>query len=254
MSALSSINMASDQVKNRWAGSEFRFALHGETIAQELAWLGVRVRKIAEGEDMLRTGIDAGRFEAARQPLLAEVALLYHALCARREIGIDAGDAGPRIFKVKTARAIGAGGNTVAAADAAMPIHHHNAVVAFPGGLRRTDARAGRIGAMVAKQRNHRLCDGLRGVAGLRGRKDCGVRFGPEPFHFVRAVGNLGNVVRGVAGMDAGVAAILFAAFPEIDDHAPARELCRRCARTRCRLVGGSHGRLASGCKERKSG
>ena len=148
---LSSISMASHQIKNRGPSAEFRLALDGEALAQQLPRLGVRVREIAEGKNVLRTGVDAGRLEALRQPFLAEVAFFHHALGARGEIGIDAGNAGPRIFPVEAARAVGTRSNAIAAADAAVPIHHHDAVIAFECGLRRANARARRIGAVIAK-------------------------------------------------------------------------------------------------------
>ena len=75
---------------------------------------------------------------------------------------------GPGVPPIEAARAVGTGGHAVAAADAAVHVHHHDAVLLpLPGRLGGADLDAGRVRAVVA-QHQHRLL--LQGVGHVRVR------------------------------------------------------------------------------------
>ena len=118
-------------------------------------------RRIAAGRRRrraLRAGLDARGRPALGQPLLAERALLDHALRAGGYVRVRCramcGRGSPQL---KLREPYGQRGHAVAAADAAVLVHHHDAVVSLPRGLRRADAHARRVVAVVAEDQHRRV-------------------------------------------------------------------------------------------------
>ena len=111
-----------------------------------------RVLQIAEDDRVVAgrgTGIGTG---GGIRPVVAaadaQVAALHTTLAAR-----DPGQLVVHHLMDEAARLVGAGHHAVAAADAGMPVHHHDAVGALERGPGRADVHTGRVLAVLAHQR-----------------------------------------------------------------------------------------------------
>ncbi len=91
---------------------------------------------------------------------------------------------------VEAARAVRTRGHAVAAADAAVPVHHHDAVVAPPGGLGRADPHAGRVVAVVAEHQDRLAGQAPRRRTRLLVREGALERLLPDPLDLVPRVGD----------------------------------------------------------------
>ena len=158
---------------------------------------------IAEDQGFLLTGDDTGRKHPFGQPLLAEVAFLHDAFGARRKIRIDLRDKRPGITVVHASCAVGAGGHAKPATDAAVIVHHDDAVRSLERGLRGADPDAGRIRAVVAQNRQPQFLKVLSLIRMIFTGEDGGKRFRPDPFDLILGVAEIGNIVNRVTGGDA---------------------------------------------------
>ena len=138
-------------------------------VRQQAVDLRVRIVQVAEGARPHRTRHHAGRGHVRIQPghqpacqaaidaLVAEGAFLHHptrpAFYLRRAPFWHRRVVSAELLPVERPGAVRAGHFTVAAADAALVIHHHNPIRAFIGGFDRTYPDARGIVAMLARPR-----------------------------------------------------------------------------------------------------
>jgi len=115
---------------------------------------GVLILQIAKHERSARTGFYAGWPKPLIQAFSTERTFLDDTLRTGGKILIRHSDERAGILPIEAARAIGTRDHTVSAADAAMPVHHHNTVFPPPSGLRRAYTRTGRIAAVITKNKN----------------------------------------------------------------------------------------------------
>jgi hypothetical protein len=100
-----------------------------------------------------------------------------------------------------------------------MLVDRDHPVVSLPRGLCRTHADTGRVVAVVAEDQHVASPEGCGERVRVLNSEDTLERLLPHPFHFVPAFGNGGDVVREVAGVDAGPAAMDVEAPAHIDRH-----------------------------------
>src|SRR5574337_1241297 len=147
--------ITSYQIVHARSGPDLGFAPDGIARLDELPDFRVLVLEIAEDQGVLGRRLHAGRLFPDGQTLGAEGALLHHALGTGRifpvrQLGFQIGRR-PRIAVVEAARAVGTGRHAEPAADAAVHVHHHDAVLlALERRLGRADPDAGRFFAVVA--------------------------------------------------------------------------------------------------------
>src|SRR5512139_307486 len=204
--AFSSIATSHDVIDVR-AGAQFRLTAHGEMGIEEFPNLRVGILHVAKYQSFrLLHGLHARRHEALGQPVGAEGALLHHPFAAHGISGIrwllvfEVG--GWRILVVEASCPEGTAGHAVTATDAAVLIHHDEAVIPLPGGLGGTDPDAGRVGAVVAEQEERLLLQFLGQVEVLLTGERMLVVVGPEPLDLLLLVVVRRYVVELMAGLD----------------------------------------------------
>jgi hypothetical protein len=159
--------------------------------------------QIAKDQTLLSAGLDAGGDKTPRKPLLTEVTFFDDSLRPGRKLQVDLFDERPGIFPVKASRSIRATRHAVAASDAAVKIHHHDAVFSLPGGPGRTVLYTGGVFAVIA-EKGHGIDPVILGREFERMfRKYLVIRDGPDPFDLFFAVAEIGNIVDSMAGVDA---------------------------------------------------
>src|SRR5271157_2373176 len=205
------------KVEHVRAGAQLGVAAEGVARLEKLRDGGGWVRRVAENHGFEGAHLDARRLEAARQALVAEGALFDHALFARGICRVDGAQKRPRVAPVEAARAVGAGGQAITAADAAVLIHHHQAVaLALPGGAGGAYLDTRRMFAVIAEQRDGSAGDGGAGV--FLAERIFEALF-PDPLDFAAGVGNPRYVVGRVAGLRAAGAAAVSPAPRQVDGH-----------------------------------
>src|SRR5262249_17014590 len=127
-------------------------------VRQHPADLAVGIEEIAEDARAGGAGLHARRVPPPARALNAERALLHDAALPQAvaeivlvRVHLVGGHHG--LAPVEAARVVGAGGDAVAAADAPVVVHHHDAVRLHPRGLHRADVHARRplaVGALRA--------------------------------------------------------------------------------------------------------
>ena len=140
-------------------GTNGLFAPDSVMGSNQFTDLGFRIVQIAEGQFSLGS-LHAGGQLADSQPLCAEIAFFHHPFHTGGEFFIGLGDKGPGVAKVEATGTVRTGHHAEAAADAAVKVHHHDAVP-FPleGRLCRTGAHAGWIFAVVAQHQKRLVLD-----------------------------------------------------------------------------------------------
>ncbi len=142
-------------------------------MREHLPDFGIRIEQIPEDPRAGRT-----RFETRRQPAIAravqtEMAFLHHALRpdAIAQVGLVRIDLIRRddgLGPVEAPRMIRTRGFAVAAADAPVVIHHHNAVCFLPRRLDRANVHARRMLALLALHRHVKLVRLRHGMIVMR--------------------------------------------------------------------------------------
>src|SRR5574337_789062 len=139
------IRATSHQVVDLRLGAELGLPPDGVPDPEQCANLRRWVVEVPEDQGLLAAGQDTRRPLPLRQALLAERALLHHALGPGRKFRGQRLDVRLGIHAVEAAGAVGAGRHAVPAPDAPMPVHHDDAVCPPPGGLGGADADAGGV-------------------------------------------------------------------------------------------------------------
>ncbi len=172
---------------------------------------GLVVGQVAEEEGAV-AGRDAGRELALGEELGAEVALFHHARLPGGIVREGFLDIGPGVPPVEAPGREGATRHAVAAADAAVHVHHDHAVVPPEGGLGGAHPDTGRIVAVVAEQQEGHVLDLLVHVLLIVPGEGVFVMVGPDPLDLpayelfrghgvlrVHRVGEIGDIVDQVA-------------------------------------------------------
>ena len=149
-------HLTSYQVIDLRLSPEAWLAPDGEPLREQHTYRRIRIRHITKMNRSMGAGFNTGGDLPRGQALPAQVALLHDSLCPRRKVWVDFLQEGSWIDPVEAPGTIRTRCDAIAAPDAAMRIHHHNAVLALPRCLRRTHSDTGRIVTMVTKQ-EHRL-------------------------------------------------------------------------------------------------
>src|ERR1035441_10018302 len=205
------------KVENVRPGPQLGLAAECVARAEKLRDGGGGVGRVAENHGLGRAHLDTRRLPAARQTLGAEGALFDYAFRARGIRRIDGAQERPRVAPIEAARAVGACGHAVTAADAAVLVHHHQAIAsALPGGAGGANLDARRMVAVIAEQRDGSAGDG--GTGAFFTERVFETLF-PDPLDFAAPVGNKGNVMGRVARLRAARAAAVFPALRQIDRH-----------------------------------
>ncbi len=197
-----------------------RFSPQVKTFSNQLADVRSGIIQIAKQNGVLPAGQNTGRQHSLNQPFLAEVALLHDTFGARREVWIDLRNKRPRVAEIHASCSVRAGGHAKPATDAAVIIHHDDAVGPPERGLRGADPDAGRIFAVIAHHGNLELLQRLSGIGMVFGGEDSGKRFVPDPFDFIFGVPEVRDIVRCMAGGDAFGA--ISGTFGGVNHHGPA--------------------------------
>src|ERR1017187_8971845 len=181
------------KVENVRPGPQLGLAAECVARAEKLRDGGGRVGRVAENHGLGRAHLNARRLPAARQTLGAEGALFDHALRARGIRRIDGAQKRPRVAPVEAARAVGARCHAVAAADAAVLVHPHQAIaLSFPGGAGRAYLHARGMVAVIADQRYGSAGDG---GAGAFFTERVFETLLPDPLDFAAPVGDPWNIM-----------------------------------------------------------
>ena len=164
------------------------FPPDGEERPEVLPHLGFFILQVSKDHGSPGR-FDAGRLQPLGQPFGAEGALFHHPDLPGGITGILFFDVRAGIFPVETPGAIGAAGHAKAAADAAVHVHHDDAVLPLEGGLGGTHPDAGGILAMVAQDQKVHVLQLFRKVRLLLPGKSVMEVLGPDPLDLV-AVGH----------------------------------------------------------------
>ena len=209
-----------DDVVHAGLGAQSGFAADGEVLRQGLTHGRTRIVQVAEDHRAFG-GFHAGGELALSQAFGAERALLDHAAGTHGELGVHILHVGLRIAEVEAAGAERAAGHAETAADAAVGVHHHDAVLTLEGGGGGAHAYAGRVFAVVAQQEEIAVQE-LFGHVGVHVvREDVGVLVRPDPFD-VLVAGDGGHVVGMVARVDHALEMFRRGELAGVDDHGPA--------------------------------
>ena len=129
------------------------------------------------------------------------------------------------IAPVKAARSVGARRHAASASDAAVVVHHDDAVFALPGGADRADPGAGRVVAVIAQHHQGPVLQILAYEFMLFTGEPMFVCFLPEPLDLLLRVAYVRHIVNLVTDVHA-VGAIDLA-LSRVDEHGPpARRQC----------------------------
>ena len=119
------------------------------------------------------------------------------------KVWVDLRDERPRVAVIHASRPVRARGHTEPAPDAAVIIHHHDAVRPLECGFCRADPHAWRVVAVVAEDRKRSFFQsGMRVGIGI-GRENFFLWLRPDPPYFIFCVSEIRHIVYAMAGRDA---------------------------------------------------
>ena len=168
VSALSSITHPLNYVVNVGLCPEFGFTSNGIISLSSLPHLEFGIFKVAERRHSLLAGFDTGRIAGPRPAVLRRNCIFRPRRSARvGNSGLSSVlDEGARVPEIEASRSVGTAGHAVPAADAAVKIHHGDAVRPLKGGLGGADPDTGRIRAVVAQDHERLFFRYLRAEIG----------------------------------------------------------------------------------------